>query len=258
MVCLLRLRDGTKGEIRTKGRSVAGLHSQIGDWNVENNICPSAISRDEIFGRADGARCLQEASAGRGAAYLAPTNSSHSGMHCHRCTVSNGPKSRVRHSAVATLSILARLRTRRLIQRRRLRGAEGVYGPCSHGSLTYDAPSRLRHHRPRAHRWDGNGHAGERLQPRDGERRPVLRPSHGIPLPRGAHRNVRDMCATRTRRSSESITGVPLCLAPSVRPTPSRALSPPWRKKSRPPPRRPAASATRSPPRTSASMKICI
>lgn len=53
-----------------------------------------------------------------GNAYLAPTNSSHSGMRCHRWTVSNGPKSRVRHSAVvATLSIFARPRTRRLIQR---------------------------------------------------------------------------------------------------------------------------------------------
>ena len=33
--------------------------------------------------------------------YLAPTNSRHSGIHFHLCTVSNGPKSSVRHSALS-------------------------------------------------------------------------------------------------------------------------------------------------------------
>lgn len=41
----------------------------------------------------------------RSTIYLAPTNSSHSGIRCHRCTVSNGPKSSVRHSAVTALFI---------------------------------------------------------------------------------------------------------------------------------------------------------
>ena len=33
--------------------------------------------------------------------YLAPTNSSHSGIRLHLCTVSKGPKSKVRHSALS-------------------------------------------------------------------------------------------------------------------------------------------------------------
>ena len=33
--------------------------------------------------------------------YLAPTNSSHSGIRLHLCTVSNGPKSNVKHSVLS-------------------------------------------------------------------------------------------------------------------------------------------------------------